>query len=569
MYLQYFGSCNLHVRVQHHQRLIGQIFRTFLWMHILPFLCQRILIAYFHSFNCERFTLQISLHYILPDIFLSRATMEVVSRGSIHDNRTNDDSVQDNSCTHDDNTNDDSTHDDSTHDDSTHDDSTHDDSVHDDSAHDDSVHDDSAHADSTRDDSNYDDNWYHEECYDDDNDDYYAEWELTSRELCFDCWKEEKTYDEKDHAYENGLEHEAYREIKLKYKAGYQYALMHAAYYGHTDCISWCLQHGASVHTHVPWGERYYEGGYKEDLTDIPFLAAIWGGKEESIRLLLSWGADINQQDMNYCTALTLAAGSSNPFILELLIKAGGDVNTPGGRRKTPLMIAESTECVKLLLEAGAHVNLLDDDGRSALMGAARLCCPEVVELLLRAGADVHRKGRHDVPLTAVAAFNECHAIGVLKCLLKNGVRINNVYDSNLNTLREIIVDERYPKDIRSIKNMCHFLFAAGETLDGDVIIHSGQKFPVPRYLLHTDKKLDLKHLCREAIRKHLLKLNPHTQLFSRVPKFGLPWLIEDYLLYGESLEPDGSVIAGVWIKDGNGYPKYEYVEDVKATDGI
>ena len=35
--------------------------------------------------------------------------------------------------------------------------------------------------------------------------------------------------------------------------------------------------------------------------------------------------------------------------------------------------------------------------------------------------------------------------------------------------------------------------------------------------------RLHLKHICREAIRKHLLNLDPHTHLFGRVPRLGLP----------------------------------------------
>ena len=43
--------------------------------------------------------------------------------------------------------------------------------------------------------------------------------------------------------------------------------------------------------------------------------------------------------------------------------------------------------------------------------------------------------------------------------------------------------------------------------------------------------------MCRQSIRKHLIKLNPHLHLFDRLNKLGLPSLLNDYLLYGFSLD--------------------------------
>ena len=47
--------------------------------------------------------------------------------------------------------------------------------------------------------------------------------------------------------------------------------------------------------------------------------------------------------------------------------------------------------------------------------------------------------------------------------------------------------------------------------------------------------KLNLKHICRRMIRKHLLKLDRHKNLFVRIPQLGLPSIITEYLLYGMS----------------------------------
>ena len=56
---------------------------------------------------------------------------------------------------------------------------------------------------------------------------------------------------------------------------------------------------------------------------------------------------------------------------------------------------------------------------------------------------------------------------------------------------------------------------------------------------LNGEQTLNLRHICRETIRKHLLNLDPHTHLFDRMPRLGLPSLLTRYLLYYKSLDDD------------------------------
>ena len=48
-----------------------------------------------------------------------------------------------------------------------------------------------------------------------------------------------------------------------------------------------------------------------------------------------------------------------------------------------------------------------------------------------------------------------------------------------------------------------------------------------------------LKHLCRKAIRKHLLQVDKHTNLFTRVTQLELPGHLPEYLVYDMSLEKE------------------------------
>ena len=46
-----------------------------------------------------------------------------------------------------------------------------------------------------------------------------------------------------------------------------------------------------------------------------------------------------------------------------------------------------------------------------------------------------------------------------------------------------------------------------------------------------------MKELCREAVRKHLININPTQNLFERIPQLKLPGIVTEYLLYNVSLD--------------------------------
>ena len=114
-------------------------------------------------------------------------------------------------------------------------------------------------------------------------------------------------------------------------------------------------------------------------------------------------------------------------------------------------------------------------------------------------------------------------------------------------------------------RDLCSLLFAAGETTPEKVkrLIKRNEIVNVADYLPQILIKFDLKHLCREATRKHLLKLDPHTHLLGRVPRLGLPSLLTEYLLYNMSLDAPGE------DKDSNdNYTPSDNIDDIHP-DGI
>ena len=118
-------------------------------------------------------------------------------------------------------------------------------------------------------------------------------------------------------------------------------------------------------------------------------------------RLLSNDPSCVNQRDGLGRTPLYLAAWVDQPDILTLLLLKGGDPNIGASWKGNaqPLHVASRnghTEIVRRLIEAGAKVNIKDDDGDTPLLLAARSGSAEVVQLLIEAGADVTVRNRYD-----------------------------------------------------------------------------------------------------------------------------------------------------------------------------
>jgi ankyrin repeat protein len=184
-------------------------------------------------------------------------------------------------------------------------------------------------------------------------------------------------------------------------------------------CVEWLLQHGADVNAvdrmrrtglllaceHGNGHERQSGRGTGDEERKT----------EAIIRLLLQAGAEVNQSDAAGTTPLMFALALRSPAgVAQLLQQPGlrldqasqrgttalmcavagaGDINflfdSNRGcdvvRLGTPNGTAEEVEC---LLQHGAAVNAVNREGWSPLVFAARTGVRELVERLLRAGAD-------------------------------------------------------------------------------------------------------------------------------------------------------------------------------------
>ena len=184
-------------------------------------------------------------------------------------------------------------------------------------------------------------------------------------------------------------------------------------------------------------------------------------------------------------------------------------------------------------------MNFVDSDNRTALMCAAEKCNTSMVLSLLKAGGDVNSTDDQGNTALILAPKNnpDVNCLKCVKLLISKG-KINLFNEENHNELTAYIAHSKRLPNFE----LCMFLYAAGERV-------KGKPLPlrlVPQYLQNLDLKLCLKHLCREAIRDHLLNLDPHTHLFGRIPQTGLPKPLVKFLLFDVLSEEDDIFLLGL-----------------------
>lgn len=177
-------------------------------------------------------------------------------------------------------------------------------------------------------------------------------------------------------------------------------ALIAAAERGDTAAVTRLLKEGASVkardgqgrtallaatHANRIEAARLLIGGggdvnAKDDLQDSPFLYAGAEGRDDILKMTLAAGADLTSTNRYGGTALIPAAHHGHVETVRILLATKIDKDHVNKLGWTALLEAvilgdggrSHTEIVRLLVAAGANVNLADRDGVTPLAHARR-----------------------------------------------------------------------------------------------------------------------------------------------------------------------------------------------------
>ena len=118
-------------------------------------------------------------------------------------------------------------------------------------------------------------------------------------------------------------------------------------------------------------------------------------------------------------------------------------------------------------------------------------------------------------------------ALNCLRLLLKAGARINELCSFPIRKYKDIFMSEVDTNDSKpSLFQECFKLLQAAGELQGTI----------PPLGVKEHEILTLKDICKHVIRNHFIDLDPHTNLFCRVPELHLPSYLQSYLLNDVSL---------------------------------
>lgn len=163
---------------------------------------------------------------------------------------------------------------------------------------------------------------------------------------------------------------------------------------------------------------------------------AIRKGKTNLVRMILKAGADINLQGSNENTPLHMAVEQGDLEIVNLLLDFRANPNIKNYQSYTPLMISDDYRIIKSLLEAGADPNIEDDCGRTAIFF---LGAQGPIQLLLGVGIDINHKDHYgDTALHEAVDYADTF-LSLLECGADPYIRNNESQ-----TPRDLAIEKGY-----------------------------------------------------------------------------------------------------------------------------
>ncbi len=231
-----------------------------------------------------------------------------------------------------------------------------------------------------------------------------------------------------------------------------------------------------------------------------PLMSSVFHGQPEVVQRLINLAADLEAKTDSGWTALHLA---SNPAtkgnrtrdveLVKILVEAGANVEARQNGGETALSLAvlnQRPDVAWVLLAGGANPNGLTGKG-GRLLSSAVLLGPEMVHILIEAGADVDLAADND-PSPLLTAVRGGHVENVILLLLA-GADVTVEAEHGWTALH-YIADSSQPSDQFSDVQLARALVQSGAPVN--VQIENGM---TPLYLAVNKQRVDVTAVLLEA----------------------------------------------------------------------
>ena len=152
------------------------------------------------------------------------------------------------------------------------------------------------------------------------------------------------------------------------------------------------------------------------------------GCSKDALETIVNHRADVNAVNKKHATALMIACASSNKDAINVLLDAGADPNITDGMGNTCIQIAVGNGCSKDVLETivnhGVDVNATNKKNVTALMIACEKGNANAINVLLNAGAHPNIIDANGNTCLHYAAYGDCIKDS-LQTVINHGAEVN------------------------------------------------------------------------------------------------------------------------------------------------
>ncbi|WP_424245263.1 ankyrin repeat protein [Elusimicrobium posterum] len=170
-----------------------------------------------------------------------------------------------------------------------------------------------------------------------------------------------------------------------------QRAVHYAATYCATDIVKFLIENGADLKE-------------KDNNGRVPFHWAALNGCVDTMELLYPKGVDIDMRDYQNYTPLIYAAMHGRTEAVKWLVERGVQLDLQNEKGQTALWLATYNiagfpEVTQILIDAGADINIKNNEGKSPLQVSAMAGREEIRKQLIAAGAEEEHRKQESAPI--------------------------------------------------------------------------------------------------------------------------------------------------------------------------